>query len=154
MAVALVCTATASIAHVLAGGQMPVLAVTIVFGAASLVAWAVSSRRLTPEQVVGLLVLCQAFVHVGCSTGSMEMSGSMLATHAAATALSAMALARGESFVWRMAERLGIRLRPVAVVGVPILARRVHVTLVTVRSLRDIRLAYSRALRGPPYGLC
>lgn len=152
-AVALVCTATAASAHVSAGGEIPSSAVTILFFVAVAVAWMLSGRRVTPGQFVGLLVLCQIGVHVACSMGSMNMSVSMLATHATATAISALLLARGEAFVWRIAERLALRLRPHIRSFVPVPTRVALVPVTDARSLLDVRLTYSRALRGPPVSL-
>lgn len=152
LAIALLCTATAAFAHLSAGGIVPGSAVAILFLGATAVAWGVSARRVTTGQLVGLLVLCQIIVHLTCSMGSMDMSGSMLATHVAATALSALALARGEAFVWRVAERLGLRLRPHLVLFELVPARAELVPVTTTRSRHDVRLTYSRALRGPPHG--
>lgn len=152
LAIALLCTATAAFAHLLAGGLVPGSAVAILFLSATAVAWVVSARRVTTGQIIGLLVLCQIVVHLTCSMGSMDMSGSMLATHVAATALSALALARGEAFVWRVAERLGLRLRPHLLGFVPVPLRVELVPVTVARSRRDVRLAHSRVLRGPPYG--
>lgn len=149
-AVALVCTATAAFAHLSAGGVIPAYAVTILVFAAVAVAWLVSVRRVTPGQLVGLLMLCQICVHLGCAMDSMEMPAPMLATHAFATAISALALAKGEAFVWRVAERLALRLRPHVIQFAPIATRVMVVPVTLARSRRDVRLAYSRALRGPP----
>ena len=149
-AVALVCTATAAFAHLSAGGMIPAPAFTTLFCAAWVVAWCVSVRRLTPGQLVGLLVLCQIAVHLSCSMESMQMSTAMLATHVAATAISALVLARGEMFVWRMAERLALRLLPHTLVFLPVPSRVELVPVSVTRSRRDVRLAYSRVLRGPP----
>lgn len=152
LAIALLCTATAAFAHLSAGGIVPGSAVVTLFFGAAAIAWIVSARRVTTGQMVGLLVLCQIVVHLTCSMGSMDMSGSMLATHAAATALSALALAHGEAFVWRVAERLGLRLRPHLLRFVPVPSRVELVPVTVARSRHDVRLAYSRAMRGPPYG--
>ncbi len=149
-AVALVCTVTAAFAHLSAGGVIPASAVTILFVAAWVVAWLVSGRRVAAGQLVGLLVLCQIGVHLVCSMESMQMSATMLGTHAAATALSALVLARGEAFVWRVAEQLGLRLRPHLLRFVPVPARVEVAPVAVTRSRLDVRLAYSRALRGPP----
>ncbi|MEO6606341.1 MAG: hypothetical protein ABIN55_12050 [Aeromicrobium sp.] len=149
-AVALVCTATAAFAHLSAGGSIPASAITILLAAATAVAWLVAGRRVTPGQLVGLLVLCQVCVHLGCSVDSMNMSVAMFATHVAATAISALILARGEAFVWRVAERLTLRRRPTAVQFMPAASRVRLIPVASTRSCHDVRLAYSRALRGPP----
>lgn len=152
LAIALLCTATAAFAHLWAGGIVPIGAVAALFAGASVVAWLLSSRRVTPGQLVGLLVLCQIVVHLTCSMGSMDMPASMLMTHGVATALSGLVLARGESFVWRVAERLGLRRRPHHIQFAPVPLRVELVPVTVTRSLHDVRLAYSRVLRGPPYG--
>lgn len=153
LAVALVCSATAAVAHLSAGGTIAAPSLTILFAGATAVAWLVSARRVTPGQLVGLLLLCQVCVHLGCSAGSMEMSAVMLATHVAATAVSAAILTRGEAFVWTVAERLGLRLVPstVLVLAAPTGAAPMPVSV--PRSLQDVRLVHSRVLRGPPYGV-
>lgn len=152
LAIALMCTATAAFAHLSAGGIVPGPAVATVFVGAAAVAWLLSWRRVTAGQMVGLLVLCQLSVHLGCSMGSMDMSTSMVVTHLAATTVSALALARGEAFVWQIAERLGLRLRPTLLRFVPVPSRVELAPFAVTRSRHDVRLAYSRALRGPPYG--
>jgi hypothetical protein len=101
---------------------------------------------------VGLLVLCQVVVHLGGSTGEMQMSAAMVAGHVAATAVSALALACGEAFVWQLAERLGLRVAAHQFTVAPIPAWRPPAPVVTPRSLQDVRLAHSRAERGPPSG--
>ncbi len=149
---ALVCSVTAAVAHLLAGGEIPASSFTLLFAGASLVAWLVAARRVTPGQLVGLLLLCQVCVHLGCSMGSMEMSLAMLATHAAATVLSAAILTRGESFVWTVAERLGLRLLPSPVVAAAVPRAAIAMPSPLPRSRKDVRLVHSRVLRGPPYG--
>lgn len=151
---ALVCTLTASIAHIVAGGTVPAGAVTILFAGASAVAWLVSSRRLTCGQIVGLLVLSQLYLHLGFSMGTMQMTLPMLATHAVATTVSALALALGERFVWLLAERLGLRLYPQSVCFVLTPRSDALIPVATKRSRQDVRLAYSRSLRGPPTVSC
>ncbi len=152
LAIALLCTATAAFAHLSAGGIVPGSAVATVFVGATAVSWLLSSRRVTAGQMVGLLVLCQICVHLGCSMGSMNMSTLMVLTHLAATTVSAVVLARGEAFVWRVAERLGLRLRPHLLRFVPVPSRVELVPVTVARSRHDVRLAHSRVLRGPPYG--
>ena len=151
-AAALACVATAAIGHASAGGTIAASAVLVTFAGAAAIAWLLSARRVTPGQLVGLLILCQVIVHLGCSTGEMRMSGAMVAGHVAATVVSALALARGEAFVWQLAERLGLRVMPqhLHVASVP--SWRPLSPVVATRSLHDVRLAHSRAERGPPSG--
>lgn len=152
VAVALVCTLTAAIGHASAGGEVPPTALLLVLGGAAAIAWLLSARRVTPGQLVGLLLLCQIAVHLGCSSGEMTMSLAMIAGHVAATAVSALALARGEAFVWQLAERLGLRVVPHTFRAVPVPHWRPLSPVLETRSLHDVRLAYSRAERGPPNG--
>lgn len=151
-AAALACVATAAIGHAGAGGTIGPASVLTTFAGAASIAWLLSVRRVTPGQLVGLLILCQVVVHLGCSTGEMSMSASMLVAHAAATAVSALMLARGEAFVWQLAERLGLRGHPhrCKVAAVP--SWRPLPPVIATRSLHDVRLAHSRAERGPPSG--
>ena len=156
LGVALVCSATAAVAHLLAGGVLPVFSFVVLFAGVLAVAWLVAAHRVTPRQFVGLLVLCQVCVHLGCSMGSMgsmEMSVEMLATHAVATAASAAILTRGEAFVWSIAERLGLRIFPIAVVVLATPTGSAPMPVAVPRKLHDIRLVHSRVLRGPPYGI-
>ncbi len=140
----------AAVGHHAAGGTLPAVAVLSVFAGSAAVAWLLSARRVTPSQLLGLLVLCQLVVHFGASEGQMVMGGAMIAAHVAATAVSVLALARGEALVWRLAERLVLRAVPL-VAGAPVVpaTRRVRVAART-RSRRDVRLTHSRVLRGPP----
>lgn len=149
---ALVCTVTAAIGHLAGGGRVPAPAAAACFAGAGVVAWLLSSRRITPGQLVGLLVLCQVCVHLGCSASDMTMSAAMIAMHVLATTVSATVLARGESFVWQLAERLGLRALTAAVAAEPIPCWSLSVPVVTTRTRHDVRLAHSRSQRGPPNG--
>ncbi|VXB87696.1 hypothetical protein [Aeromicrobium sp. 9AM] len=151
-AAALACVAAAATGHATAGGTLGAVAVLATFVGAAAVAWLLSARRVTPGQTVGLLILCQVCVHLGGSTGEMQMSVAMVAGHIAATAVSALALARGEAFVWQLAERLGLRVAAHELTIAPIPAWRPPAPVVAPRSLQDVRLAHSRAERGPPSG--
>lgn len=152
IAVALVCTLAAALGHVSAGGEIPAAALITVAGGAASVAWLLASRRVTPGQLVGLLLLCQIGMHLGFSSGEMTMSVAMIAGHVAATAVSAFALACGEAFVWQLAERLGLRVVPHTLRTVPVPYWRPLSPVVETRSLHDVRLAHSRVERGPPSG--
>jgi hypothetical protein len=128
------------------------VAVVTAFGGAAAIAWLLSARRVTPGQMVGLLVLCQVGVHLGCSTGDMTMSVAMIAGHVAATAVSVLALARGEAFVWQLAKRLGLRVAAPLVPVAPIPFWRPATPVARTGSLQDVRLVHSRIERGPPSG--
>ena len=95
----------------------------------------------------------RAYEPDGCSTGEMRMSSSMLVAHTAATAVSALLLARGEAFVWQLAERLGLRVTALDLELAPIPSWRPLPPVIATRSLRDIRLAHLRVETGPPSGL-
>ena len=153
VAAALVCVATAGVGHHLAGGTLPAPAVLTVLVGATAVSWMLSARRVTPGQLVGLLVLCQVGVHLGAPHADMSMGPAMLAGHVVATLVSAAVLARGERFVWELARLLRVRLAPLLHLLVPVPSLRPLLAVVAPRSLRDARLAYSRSLRGPPVGL-
>jgi hypothetical protein len=152
-AAALACVAAAATGHAAAGGTIGAAGVVTAFGGAAAIAWLLSARRVTPGQMVGLLMLCQVVVHLGCSTGDMTMSVAMIAGHVAATAVSVLALARGEAFVWQLAERLGLRAAAPVVPAAPIPFWRPVTPVARTRSLRDVRLAHSRIERGPPSGI-
>lgn len=151
-AAALACVATAATGHASVGGTISATAISTTFAGSAAIAWLLSARRVTPGQLVGLLILCQVVIHFGCSTGEMTMSGSMVAGHVVATAISALALARGEAFVWQLAERLGLRAIAPELRVAPIPSWRPLPAVVARRSLHDVRLAHSRAERGPPTG--
>jgi hypothetical protein len=153
VATALACVAIAALGHLTAGGALPSGAVIAVFAGAVAVAWVLSARRVTPSQLVGLLLLCQVCVHLGASTGTMTMSAAMLASHALATVLSALVLARGEAFVWQLADRLGLRVLPTGLRVLPMPFWSRPTPVFATRSLHDVRLAHSRVERGPPSGL-
>lgn len=156
VAAALVCVAASAVGHHAAGGVLPAGAVLAAFIGSATVAWLLSARRVTPSQLVGLLVLCQVGVHVGTSAEQMTMGAAMIGAHVAATIVSAVALARGEAFVWHLAERLGLRLwlTPSLLAGSS-LPRSAHPALVVAapRCRHDVRLAHSLWLRGPPVGV-
>lgn len=69
-----------------------------------------SRRQLTAGQIVGLLLIAQIVIHLGCAMGESASSFglTMIAGHAMATALSAAALARGERCLWALADLLGL----------------------------------------------
>lgn len=146
----LVCMVTAALGHVAGGGVIPTSTALAAFGGATLIAWLLSSHRLTGGQLVGLLVLCQVGVHLGSATSSMSMSAPMVATHVLATAASAILLMRGEALVWQVTERLGLRAVPMlaAVLTAPLPLHAVVV--LRTRVLTKILLAHSRIERGPP----
>jgi hypothetical protein len=150
IAAALVCTLTAALGHLAAGGVIPTEAALIVFAGAAVVAWLLSARRITGGQLTGLLLLCQVCVHFGGSMSAMHMSWLMVATHVVATIVSAALLTRGESFVWHVAERLGLRPVPTLMDVRPVPAVRPLAPAHRSHSLINVLLAHSRIERGPP----
>lgn len=151
-AAALACVATAAVGHASAGGTIGSTAVVAAFGGSAAIAWLLSARRVTAGQLVGLLLLCQVCVHLGCSTGEMRMPASMLMAHVAATAVSALLLVRGEAFVWQLAEHLGLCVTVLDLELASIPSLRPVRPVPAARSRHDVRLAHSRAERGPPSG--
>ena len=152
VAAALACVLTAALGHHTAGGQLSAPAVLAVFAGGTAITWLVSSRQVTMGQILGLLVLCQVSVHWAGSDTAMTMDAQMLASHVAATLISALALSRGERFVWGLAERLGLRAMPILRTAMVVPSLRPLVPVVAPRSRHDVLLAHSRSLRGPPSG--
>ncbi|MCL3819163.1 hypothetical protein [Aeromicrobium wangtongii] len=153
LAAALVCVTAAALGHRFAGGPMPAGAVAAVLAGSGGVAWLLSARRVTPGQLLGLLVLCQVGVHLAGGSGEMTMGPGMIAGHLAATGVSVAVLAYGERFVWEMGRRLVRRVLPTRgrVVRAPHL-RPVR-AVVAPTSPHELWLACVRSRRGPPVGL-
>lgn len=152
LAAALACVAVAALGHNSAGGHLAAPAILAVFAGGAAITWLLSARRLLPAQIVGLLVLCQVGVHLCASDAGMTMNFAMVASHLAATVVSALLLARGEKFVWLLADRLGIRVAPMVTLACAVPTARPLLPVVAPRSRHDVMLAHSRALRGPPSG--
>lgn len=153
LAAALVCVAVATAGHVVAGGgsaSAPVLG-GVLAGAAALT-WCLAARRVTTGQFVGLLLLAQAVVHISCAWSSdvASMGAGMLAAHAAATAVSAALLARGEAFLWLLAERVGLRVLPLLLVRTGPAGRPSPRATTDIRVRHDVTLVHARSERGPP----
>jgi hypothetical protein len=150
---ALVCVTAAAVGHRVGGGTLPAGAVVSAALGSGAIAWALSSRRITSTQLLGLLVLCQAGVHLAAAPGDTAMGPAMICAHVVATAISVAVLARGEWFVWQLSERLALRVAPLLRGAGVVVARRPLPPLVVPPRLHDVRLAHSRWLRGPPVGL-
>ena len=152
MSAALACVTTAFAAHTVAGGSAGLGTVVTTFVLSGAVAWALAGARLARPQMLGLLVLCQVGVHLASMAGQPAdhtMGASMLASHAAATALSLVLMSRGEAFVWAMARRLGLRrITVLSHLDVPVL----RPLLVSIPAARPGGTLASRLLpvRGPP----
>lgn len=152
IAAALVCVTAAAVGHHSAGGVLPATVVLGAFAGSAVVAWTLSSRRVTPTQLLGLLALCQIGVHF-TSADDMSMGMTMAAVHLVATVVSVVALTHGEAFVWSVAGRLALRAAPLLRLLSPVPSLRPLILVSVRRSLRDVYLAHSRPLRGPPVGL-
>lgn len=154
MTAALACVTTAFTAHAMAGGRADAAAVVTTFVISGAVAWTLAGVRVSRAQLLGLLVLAQAGVHLASmatvSSGPEHaMGASMLLAHVAATAVSLLLLARGEAFAWAIAERLA--LRPLAVLrtlDVPAV-RRLAVAGAQ-QTLARAAFLQSHPVRGPP----
>lgn len=115
-----------------------------------------SSRQLTTGQIVGLLLLGQAAVHVGCAFGSTAATfgATMLVGHAIATALTAAALVYGERCLWAMADSFGLRtlgMLRLRAVATPLAKRSPIVREVGFCPIAT-GLVGRQGLRGPPVG--
>ena len=152
VAAALVCVTAAAVGHHSAGGALPSGAVLAAFTGTAVVAWLLSARRITPTQLLGLLVLCQVGVHLATSTSEMAMGAQMVVAHVGATVVSVVLLARGERFVWRLAERLALRVAPLLRLASVVPSSRPSPAVVVPRTRHDLLLAHARWLRGPPVG--
>lgn len=152
VAAALACVTAAALGHHSAGGHLSGPAVLTVFVGAAVITWLLSTRQVTTGQILGLLVLCQVAVHLGAADSAMTMDTQMLLVHALATGVSALALSRGERFVWHIADRLGLRAIPLLQHDFIVPSQRPLVPVLAPRSRHDVLLAHSRSLRGPPTG--
>lgn len=142
--------------HTLGGGETssPVV-ILIVLGVVSAAAWLLSTRRLTTGQIVGLLLIAQIAVHLGCLVGTTtsSLSAAMVAGHLVATAVTAVVLSRGESFLWIMAERLGLRVIPLlTAVTLPVCNPGRATTSYDEPRPPTFVFAGGIGLRGPPIG--
>ena len=152
MAAALACVTTALGAHSAAGGQTGLGTVVVAFVLSGAVAWGLAGARLTRAQFMGLLVLCQVGVHLASMASSQmphSMGPSMWLAHGAATAVSLALLARGESFVWAVAQHLALKpLTILRTVHVPAMRRLLVSTAAPTSGPRvEARLT---PVRGPP----
>lgn len=143
--------------HTLGGGETSSLPVILtVLALVTSAAWLLSIRRLTTSQIVGLLLIAQIAVHLGCMVGTTPstLSGAMIGGHLIATGFTAMILARGERFVWALAERLGLRVLPMLTAVAPAVHRRSRrIPASDERRPPVFVFAGGTGLRGPPVGL-
>jgi hypothetical protein len=156
LAAAVVCTLTAALAHLGAGGTVSAGALAVVLLGSAAVAGTLSARRLTAGQLVGMVVLAQLTVHLvahlGDTAPAMTMSAGMVVAHAVATAASAVLLTRGEGFLWVLADRLGLRAVPLLRAATVLPSGEPAPARPRVASRREALLAHTRVERGPPVG--
>ncbi|WP_219465268.1 MFS transporter [Nonomuraea rhizosphaerae] len=163
-AFAAVCVGLAALAHALGGGSVPAPATAgLGLGAALLPALVLGGRERSPAAIGGWLVCAQLGLHElfglygddGTAYIDAHLHGrglgpavGMLLAHLTATLVTGWWLARGETAIWALLRRLGLRLallpRPVAV-RPPVLA------IVCVRALPTPPV-FLRCVtrRGPP----
>lgn len=152
VAAALVCVAVAAAGHALAGGSTSAPVLAAVLAGTTAITWCLAARRVTTGQFIGLLLLAQAVVHVSCawSSDATSMGSGMLVAHAAATAVSAVVMTRGEAFLWVLAERLGLRALPLLLAPTGVVGRPLRAPISYRHALHDVTLVHTRCERGPP----
>lgn len=106
--------------HVYGGGSTPPWQVfAIVWAVAGGLSWSCSGHRWTSRELVAILLLVQAVMHMTCALGPAPETGApgavMLSGHALATAVSAAVLRYGEDAAWCLLDVL--LLRPFAAVA-------------------------------------
>lgn len=157
MAASFACVTAAFAAHVASGGIAEPSTVAVAFVVSGALAWLIAGARLTHLQMLGLLVLCQAGVHVAsmvtAPTSGASMGTSMWMTHAAATAVCLVVLAGGESFVWAVAQRLALRPLQLLLERFVIPPGRPSFVSITATRPRTRLVAHVAPVRGPPVGL-
>lgn len=143
--------------HRFGGGEIasaPVIAG--VFATVFVFAWLLGNRQLTTGQIVGLLLIAQVVVHVGCAFGGpMAAFGpAMIVGHILATVAAAFVLVRGEQLLWDLADRLGLQAVRLffALVGVIGPAPRLRFSRQDILLPLRLVLVGGNGLRGPPVG--
>lgn len=155
-----VATATLLIAiagHTVAGGKAPApwiaASLLVAMGAGALL---FSGRRFELRELVAILVLGQALVHLTCAFAAAPATSTngtaMLLFHGIATAVTAVVLRHGETFFWRTAEILGLKVVGFLNAPVRLAQHRLPALPVAgiVRSLRALQFGSTRFDRGPP----
>jgi len=145
-------TLTALVVHDLNGGSVPPVTAALVLLGSIAVATTLTHQRVSLSQLFGLLMLCQAVVHLTCAGQDMTVGGGqMLAAHLIAMTSTAMVLTKGEAWVWQLADTLAIKpWRRVSAVAIPVVHTAPHrPNRVRLQSrLRD----RAAPVRGPPVG--
>jgi len=150
---ALVCTGLAAGAHVLVGGRASAGSLVLVLLGTWMVAAAISDRRLTTAQLVGLLLLGQAVTHAASPPAGMGHEAAMLAAHLLGTLLSTLLLRHAEDALWTLADRVALRAVRVLATMTPTPRRPAPVPVVSLCSHRPVLLTHVVEGRGPPAGL-
>ncbi len=157
MAASLACVTTAFGAHAASGGQIEPTTVVAAFVASGALAWLIAAVRLTHLQMLGLLVLCQVGVHAASMASHAaepaSMGPTMALMHVGATVVSLMALARGESFVWAVAERLALRPLRLLLHHVTMPPSGIAIVSIPATRPREVLGLRVAPVRGPPTGL-
>ncbi len=144
--------------HTMGGGHMSPAPVTFtVLGVVMAVVWSLGGRRLTLGQIIGLLLIAQIAVHLGCVVGSTmaPLGAAMILGHIVATGLTAVVLARGEQFLWALAERLGLRVVPLLATPPALMVRGATRRFASHDDPRPPAFVFAggTGLRGPPVGV-
>ncbi len=152
-----VALALALAGHKLGGGEGAALGVTTAtFGAVFTLSWILGTRRVTAGQIVGFLLLAQMAVHLGCVFGATmaPLDAAMVGGHVVATGLTALILARGERFLWSVAERLGLRADTILTKRLSRLPSCIARRMLTSDDPRSPACVFAggNGLRGPPVG--
>lgn len=142
--------------HLIGGGDAASLPLILsVLGLVTGAAWLLSSRCLTTGQIVGLLLIAQIVIHLSCviDTTPTTVGPAMIGGHVFATSLTAFLLARGESFLWALAEKAGLRTVPM-LIAISHPAGRVgpRMPMLDERRPPVFVFAGGTGLRGPPVG--
>lgn len=145
-------TLTALLVHDLNGGSVPPGTALLLLLGSVAVAGTLTHQRVSTSQLLGLLVLCQAAVHLACAGQDMTVGGGqMLTAHLIATAATAIVLTRGEAWAWQLADAFAIRpWRRVIAVAIPVVHAAPHPPSTTRLQSRPRDRA--APVRGPPVG--
>lgn len=148
-----VVTLCAATAHVVARGELTAPVVLGVLAGSTLVAHLLAGHRLETSQLLGLLLLGQAAMHVTAATAAdAPGDAAMLTAHLAATAASLLVLRHGEDAWWRVAEHLGLRAAAKVVVAPSVPPPAAPVDSWTHLGPSLLHLAHVMQGRAPPVG--
>lgn len=154
------------VAHVFAGGTVPVWSAAAGLALAFTPALAVTGRERGMGMILPLLAGTQGALHLlftaahppvphsaaGHAHSQLVPGLAMLVTHCWAVGLTALWLARGEALLWGLLRRLGARLGPV-LTGEPVrtpVRAAAHARPDAPGALRSALLRHVVSRRGPP----